>query len=481
MSFFFLFSWFVSCGLVSLGDIDIATWPETKDQVLAAGEELWVEFSIMPDKADAESLVSISGGDTGIELDFRWEGMRMYVIPLPELPPGLRFVFSFSGVLHCPDGRHFDAHRVLPFFAGSSEGPFSLLSVSPEDGADASDRTALSFTFNRALNTETFKKGFQISPNTAYGVEFSNENTTAEVIPEESWGHHLSYVWDFSRNVKDSLGVPLAFAVSGGFIVQEDKTPPEILSLYPVFFSGGLWLPLPGLGKKDSLLLEFSEDPDMDSLLSAFSIEPSVNGTFRRVGLGNIVFTPEDEFIMDTDYTVRITRELADLADNHLTLEFAAPLRPDIPEQEISEIRLMDDSMGTTTVIVTPSGFRSPVPVEIYLGGVSDLYLVVEITFLEAYEEPYREALCRRIGLKAFFPPALSDPSLVSGIWNARNTVLTLEYEGFEKSEAANPPALPVALTKLYKLIIPGGKALSENQNGSYLRDDVWVLMRAEE
>ena len=264
--------------------------------------------------------------------------------------------------------------------------------------------------------------------------------------------------------------------------MQEDREPPLVLSVSPAFYSSGTWLKLPGLGRKDPLLLELSEDVDLDSLAAAFSLSPVVNGSFLHPGRGRFVFLPEGEFVMDTEYLILINGELKDLAGNHCKAGFSTILRTDIPPQVVESILFMDDRPETDPVEITAEDLAAPNPVVILFGGVEpDLSLLVSINFLEPYDEPYREALTRRIQVSAFFPDFLPDPSRVSAVWSLFNTCLTLEYEGFKKSEPPDPPLKPAAEKKLYRLFIPGGREFSENRNGSWLREDVRILLEAQE
>jgi hypothetical protein len=96
------------------------------------------------------------------------------------------------------------------------------------------------------------------------------------------------------------------------------------------------------------------------------------------------------------------------------------------------------------------------------------------ITFASAIDAESRTRLTNAVECKAFFPSSILDPDLESVSWNPPGTDVTLRYSGFEHS--------PTGIQKnLYRLKITGGQDASINQQGSFLEEDVWILLEAPE
>src|SRR5664280_841780 len=92
----------------------------------------------------------------------------------------------------------------------------------------------------------------------------------------------------------------------------EDKTPPIIISASP---DDGPT----DVDTKASIILTFSKKMDTSSVKDAFSINPSVNGTFKWSNGDTVMtYTPDSELAPGTLYTCLITPTAKDIAKNAL-------------------------------------------------------------------------------------------------------------------------------------------------------------------
>lgn len=466
------------CGFISLEEISVETVPGANREIIAEGEMLSASFSITPDRGSAEKLISISGGTEEVHTDFIWEGNDVYIVPVPPPSPGVPYLFRCTGILHTADGRTFQVDKELFFFYISAEDPPVLLSSSPGDGEDCYGTTPLTFQFNRQVSGESFRNSFAIIPETKYSVEVSESGTQAQgcgvsVAPETAWTPRTGYTWKIKETCTDNGGIPLQCEYTGTFRVQADVAAPSLLELGPVRLIENEYMPQPGFGRGDSLQLLFSEAVDIDSLLRAFSLDPPVYGGWTYTGGGRYVYTPGRPFVMNQRYRITLSRELADPAGNCLRKKVTRFFTPDIPLQEITEIR----SIGRETVTASPADTGPAAsPVVITLAGPGPGHIqLMEIDFSQPYGTDLQPAISGTVSLRGFFPDSAANPRLEQTVWTNGGRTLRLLYNGFLKSP---PEGSPVKF--LYKLTIPGGPELSANENGSYLLTDFVLFLESE-
>jgi hypothetical protein len=460
--------------VISLEELEVNTYPADRNQVIPKGEKLWVEFSIDPKRETAERNLTVDSMLATVEGDRRWSGNRLTFHPVPDLPSGVRHVLRYSGTVEAEDGRVFSANVEVPFYVDSTGGPPALLSASPADGADAAVDTPLVLAFSQGMDARSFDEEFSLSPATAFDTSWNVGGDTVTITPEDRWETLTLYSWSVTEETTGSQGVPLQQPYSGSFVVQLDATAPQLVAFGPAELSGDTYLDRPSFQQLEAVKLKFSEDVTLESLQEAFSISPSVDGNLQRVldeGDGVVfLFLPEEPYVMNQSYFVRLSTDLRDLSGNAMLTEEVRTFTPTITAQQVEQV-VSTWSGGTQTVTV----FGDPTPVLIGFNVTGDDFTnTLQISFSQSYDEPYRTKIAKGVSVRAFFPgpSILSDPSLERISWNAASNILTLYLLGFKK---------PVAPEQyLYKLTIPAGLEASGNQDGSFLEEEVWVIFEAE-
>lgn len=457
------------CSLISLEELAIITYPAERGEIIQPGQELWIEFSVPPRKEACEHLFTVRRENTTVEGDYRWEGDRLFFTPAPELLPGVRYLLTCRGTVETMEKGSHEVALEIPFFCGSSAAAPTLLSSRPGKGETASITASLTLRFSSPMDTARFEEVFTLTPETGYSLTWNNEKTTACIEPLSSWEPHTLYQWGLASKATNRQGVPLAEPYSGSFITQKDNAAPELLGYTAARLTGNSVIEQDGFATSDAIQLTFSEDVSFETLQSAFTITPGVSGSFWKTQPGIYVYIPEERYRVDTTYVVTISTELLDRAGNALENRVSFSFTPLAPQQLVDEIQ----ATGTSTVTLTSADFTNSTPTLIDFTGIDNLCTFV-ITFAEPYEQPYRSAITETIRIEGHFPTLLP-PQQEAVSWNPAGDVLTLVYSGFEKS-----PSTPQVQRNLYKLIIPGGRETSGNQNGSYLTDDVWVVLEGE-
>jgi hypothetical protein len=461
----------VSCGFVSFEGIAVTSYPGFKDQVIAAGEAITVDFSIPPDRLSAERLLRVTTPEGAASGDFTWSGNRVSFTPRPGLPLGRRILLSFSGTLEAADGRTFSVNVQVPFFVGTAALPPRLTDHSPADAAIVGTNEPIVLTFSERIDANSFALNFSLSPSLEYDLQWNAGGTIVTVSPRVQWSALVLYTWEVGAETKSAAGVLIDDSNEGTFLVQQDGTAPSITRTQPATFQNGAFTPVDSplsaaLQKRDCILLTFSEDVPLDSLSAAFSLNPSVQGYFARISAGLFAYVPQSDYVMNRTYCLRISTDLEDLSGNRIAAEYAEWFVPGIPVQAVTQI------IASGVPPVTILAFNSPTAVDVIL---DDIPGDEELPFTIDFQEPFADNECKArvpgaIRCEKFFPNTGSDPSLMSVSWTG-DYRLTVTFSGLVKS------TLPIL--NYYKLIIPGGASGIPNGSGSFLEEDVWVLIIA--
>jgi hypothetical protein len=460
-----------SCGFISFEGISIASFPSTKDQIIAEDDPIALEFSISPDKRSAEKLLRITTPDGLASGDYSWSADRMSFTPRPALPAGRRIVLSFSGSLDTADGRTFSVDLEIPFFVGTAAAPPRLTGYEPEDAAVVGVTAPIMLTFSDPMDADGFARNFSLSPSLEYDIRWDAAGRVATISPRTQWSSLSLHTWEVGAETKSAAGVLIEDSAEGSFLVQEDDDAPAVVRTQPARLQNGAFVPVDfplngNIENRDCIMMSFTEDVDAGSLSTAFSLEPSVQGHFVRVSEGVFVFVPEADYLMGRNHVLRLSTDLADAAGNRMMDVYSEWFVPDIPPQGIvSILPLSDPPMPAITT------FNSPAPIAVTLPATPGDELTFTIVFQVPFEdEESRARVPAAVLCEGFFPASLFDPSMRSVSWSGNDTV-TITYAGLETGAAPD--------LKYYLLTIPGGVGGIPNGSGSFLEEDVWILIIA--
>jgi len=464
-----------SCAaLVTFRELSLTTNPSEANQVISQNEDIWVEFSLPVNQRQAEQNLSLSSPSAAVELDYAWQGERVTLKPIDSLDRGVRYELAYDGTISSPEGGEYDAALILPFFVVTSDAPARIASFSPESGAVVPVDQPLTLTFDGEMDQRSAEAKFSLSPGTEVAWEWSDDGTSATVLPQPAWTANERYSWELPATVKDAAGVPLQAASEGTFVTQDGTAPPEVLSRSAATFTGSDLLAQASLGYRDALLIEFSQEMDFPTVESAWSISPSVTGRFIRVDARTIAFVSEDVWDLAKTYTLTVDATAASTAGVPMVDAYRELLNPDIPPQSVTGIALPVDPSP-----VEPSGYNGEQEYELDLTDTgTEFENEVVISFSEPYAPAYRPAVQDEISVRPLFPSgaSLPTPDVKAVAWPS-DTQVRITYVGYAKPEATQD----ANETWYYELRIRGGAEGTINQNGSYLPRDVWLLLRVRE
>jgi parallel beta-helix repeat protein len=126
----------------------------------------------------------------------------------------------------------------------------------------------------------------------------------------------------------------------------EDTTPPTITAYSPIGT---------GVSADTAITVTFSEAMNQSSVEGAYSVSPSVSGSFSWNG-DKMIFTPSSNLNYETAYTVTIGTEAKDLAGNNLESLYSWQFTTLSPSMDLVAEWHFDAGGGTTTVDSSGNG-----------------------------------------------------------------------------------------------------------------------------
>jgi hypothetical protein len=473
---------FDSC-LLSLEELDVEFNVTAKDQILEVNETFCACFTMAVVKQEAETAFAIRDQyDKSISGDISWEGNTLVFHPLTELLPGRRYTISVRGNIGISDGRYFDLDKIMPFYAESKDGPAVLYKYQPVAGARIGSADTLSFTFNRAINEDSFLENFSLSPETEFTHQLSADSLTITIIPKTFWDNLELYSWKLKNNYTDSLGLVLTTGYDGSFIVIEDTDPPELAGLAAVFninigaptpFEQRIQGPCGPLDNmveyNDGILFTFSEAVIFDLMNSPVSFSPAISGTWYGIDTANFLFVPVYGWTMAREYTITVNDELTDIYNNIFYLDEQIAFTPNIPILEVTAIHI-------GTLDLNPMDYACDNPFDLSLvesvTEPGEYYQNFEFIFSESFDTPEeRAAVVDMLKFARLF--GVSEDSEYIGIelieWDALNMAVTITWTGM-KGTPANEQIY-------YELRVSGNDSGLRTADGSFLNEGINLLL----
>lgn len=175
---------------------------------------------------------------------------------------------------------------------------------SPADGAaNVSLDFIIGIDFNRAMNRSSAQRAFRISPSLNHS--FSWQGGTL-VVRHEDFQPATTYNVKIDEEAEDSIGNLLGEDFTFTFTTTFSR--PRVVSTVP---EGGAT----GVNPNTQITIVFSNTMNRTTVRQAFSITPSVQGSFSWPEGSKVVFTPSAPLEEETTYVVQLTIVARDLSD----------------------------------------------------------------------------------------------------------------------------------------------------------------------
>lgn len=460
-----------SCDLIDLSVLSVTTNLPGTNSVLALGSPIRVTFSEPMDKQASEERAQLREffSDASVPVDYVWESDRILAVkPSEDLKQGVRYVFEISGQVRTKNRVDHKVSVLESFYYVHKNGPLQLVTFSPAANATVDFQDTLVLEFDKAVDIDFFEDNFSISPSTDVEFIWSNGYQTVGIAPKDRWKQFSRHTWTVLDTIRAADQTAILRQYTSSFVVQLDTEAPELDSIESGIYDAGSFTSVADLNTlvyESSIRFTFTEGIDADSLESAMSFSPTVDGNIFQAGPAIFIFVPDNGWDQETDYVLTISTDLKDLAGVKLANEFRFEFRPAIAPLEIDQISWnfpVSSSTSTfnesTEYLLNPSIPDNEIRFELQLS-----------TDFVTWQE--RNRFLSTIQFQAYLPPS-SNPTLVNFNWDDNRT-LALTYQDIVTG-GTNPWD-----SQTYKLAISGGPA-GISDLGQYLAEDIYVLFRAE-
>lgn len=189
-----------------------------------------------------------------------------------------------------------------PFVSTFTTSPFTVLATSPSDGSEnvyIYSGTSMSIALTGEINPTTVNSAFTITPSIQGNLSASgkqiNFNSNEQLLPG------TKYTISLGTSLTAKNGTPLSSPYSFSFTTEEFR----VNNTEPYQGSSGV-------SPNTQIRFTFNSAIDQASALSAFSINPAVNGNFSFSYSDNraFVFIPTQPLLYGTQYTVSISSSM---------------------------------------------------------------------------------------------------------------------------------------------------------------------------
>lgn len=461
----FISIFFTACEIISFEQLETSLSVTVPDGFYE-NEFIRIEFSLPMNRPETESIITLKQNDYTVETSIHWNGNTCLIKPVNDFLKGSRYSLSINGMAKTDDGRYYTVNIFRSFIFGSEENIFRIKSIE-----FPVKNSSLEITFNKAIDFSSFEKNFLISPYIQVKKEISLNDTKVSITPVQSWDVNQFYTW----SIKDSLssdGYVLDKEYNGSFRYAKDITPLTVNGIYPVsfydqnkHFSNSMILYKSNLSQiplNGGLAFCFNKSVTEASLMNAMSVSPAISGHLVCNEEKNIyIFVPYKNLENDRSYEVRISDSLKDQNGIGLVQDYRKTFTVSAPYIEVKSISVNDRKYDPRNILKSTVS-EIPLP-------ESDT-IFIDISFSTNIVPEKRNQILSFISLNSYFPDWISSPRLISAGWNKTGDTLSLEFNGFSKTDSRSEV--------LYRLFIKGGKDSITNTRGEYLKEDSWLFLK---
>jgi hypothetical protein len=481
---------FVSCGFVDLRPITLTTIPEQPYEVLPyANSPVVLRFDTEMQEKETEGVMQILSPSGSVEGDFVWKGRELHFIPASSWSKGIRYVLKISGNVYSKDGRDTFISKELPFYAMAVVPLPYLVSSDPVDGASTEafvpGEVMLRLRFSLPMDTQSVEASLNcdgieqkyIDIDSGQYFEWSDDDRVLSIRPTDPLSAWTIYRWSVSDKALSRDGAPLAKAVSGRFITNNDVVFPQVTKVVPLIRGDmnispwGSWICNDigldnGLGPGQAIGVEFTKAMDTEKLKSSFSFEPSLPGRVEIISPYNAVYIPDTQVEPETQYTLRISGDIKDTHGLKMGEDHIVSFKSDVHFLRIISLSFYDKSDLIAEFSEPDRAKVFHVHVEEAENGV----MRFAIRFSLPLSTEAKMEITSRIILSPFFPGSLGLVNLRFVSWHG-NDRLYMEWEGLKCGKPGEP--------HYYKLVIPEGRSGINNGEGSYLKEETYFYIEA--
>jgi hypothetical protein len=295
-----------------------STDPVDLETNVATNKQITIFFSEAMKKPDTEGSFQISPNVTGT---FNWgKDSDMTFAPSPDMQPNTKYDVTLSTNAMDLAGNKMSTGYSFSFTTGSGPDttPPTVIDTIPLDGAGGvPPDIVVNIKFSELMSQQSVQSSLSWAPPAIKGLGFGWSGETLFIEPNEvdvgvpGLKENTKYTLTISTGAKDRVGLGLQSPFTMSFTTRM-QTPPTVM--YNV----------PGDGEDNvqqniAIKVKFSKPMDAIAAKTAWSIEPSIAGTFTFQENGSLlVFKPSSNLAKATQYTVQIDKTARDTSGNYL-------------------------------------------------------------------------------------------------------------------------------------------------------------------
>jgi hypothetical protein len=240
-------------------------------------------------------------------------------IPFSTLRGNTTYTVMLDTTAHDTSGTRLEE----PFFFSFTTQGTKVTVFSPSNGStNVRTYTDIFVGFNAPMDAKSVENAFSINPSVEGEFNWRSDNKSFYFMPKSGYlATSTQYTVKIDTTAKDTTGSHLSDSLVFSFTTEGIK----VEYIYP---SNKSW----EISTSTDIRIYFNTLMDQASVVSAFSISPSVEGEFSWNGLDQLVFMPNDVLASNSNYAVSIDSVAEDLYGSKLgevfTTDFnTAPIR----------------------------------------------------------------------------------------------------------------------------------------------------------
>lgn len=269
--------------------------------------------SIDGSTVDASSVYIEEENNTPITSVLKVLEEKISIIPYEFFLPDKQYTIVVTTDVKDREGRTLENTFTYPFITASipDNMPPSLLSVTPDDGIQASPTTSIIMEFDENITGDGVLQLKNSDTNTTVSGTTMIDNNALHFIPENDLSYDKNYTVTLLGTVEDLTGNAYDGLTSWNFsiIPEPDLIPPSLISLTPEEGTEA--------AKTTDIFMEFDENIAGDGVLHLKDNDTNttVNGT-TIIRDNTLHFVSQNDLIQGSNYTVTLLGTVEDLTGN---------------------------------------------------------------------------------------------------------------------------------------------------------------------
>lgn len=459
-----------SCSIVSFEELKIESNLK-KNSIYLNEESFEIIFSIPVKESSLTEIISVYENSNSIKYNLIYEDTKIKITPFTNWKKGSYYSIKLNGNLLTSDNRIYEVSKTYNFFYKTDSTPFLLTNFITPNKTDKS----LYLEFNKPINILQFEENFSITPFIRIKKEYSNDNKTVKILPEDNWTANTLYKFDVKKFLSED-NYELFTTYTQEFIPNLDIKILELKSIqgaeitdintydYKIIENSFLQETnvLKNIKINNALAFDFNKDVSIESFKTNFSISPKTNGNFYKDNF-RIIFIPDENFNIQEKYTIKIDENIKDTNGIKLQKSIEFNFTPENNFLKIEKININ----GLTNLDFFPETTDFNNLNNIPTINISDLNKsFIKISFSKPIDKSNITNLEKLISIESFFPKNLNYPSLEK-ISYLNDYEIIFEFSNFSYSDKNDD---------IYKLTINSSPNNIKSTENEYLEENVCAL-----